>query len=255
MSVTAIAAGATVGSALGASALAQIEGKRNRRFQERMSSTAHQREVRDLKLAGINPVLTATGGGGASSPSGSSAPAAQIQGLGEIAAKHSARKQMAPVLQAQVASVNAQTSKTNMETETILRANERLEDLHPLELDKIIQETYGSTTTSAKNVQEERRIRQDIKKMQEQLKQLKVKGKIWDNLGNITPEADQLKEAIKQKLESLRIDVFETNTPSQQIKNYRRKSQGVKNRLHMREESYRKKQKKHQQKSRKQRRQ
>ncbi len=97
--------------------------KETRNFQTKMSNTAHQRQMRDLKAAGINPMLAGRLGG-------ASTPSYQAGNIGAAAMQGYSQYSSAKQAQAQTEQAQAQTEQIKKQTEKTVEEVKILKERH-----------------------------------------------------------------------------------------------------------------------------
>lgn len=171
-------------------------------FQREMSNTAFQRQVQDLKLAGINPMM-ATHLGGSSTPQGAmpqfinpGAVAAQsASAFGSAVSSAASAEQMGiqgGLTKAQIKQVDAATDKIKAEIENIPLEGNRLKQL-------IFVMSEQESLYRAQGYEALERIRmhqQTIKKLIEETKVIGAEASAIDSLNNLGREYGQLKPLI-----------------------------------------------------------
>lgn len=121
------------------------EAELSRQWQQWMSDTSHQREIKDLQAAGLNPVLSVMGGGGAPVTSGATASGYAPQG-----AKGDTDTSLSGALVSLFGSMlSSQTALANQAVSA--RSNEAIADKYT-SMSKLVAEIQRDTTLSAANI-------------------------------------------------------------------------------------------------------
>lgn len=177
---------------------------KQQKFQERMANTVHEREMADLKRAGLNPILTGKYGG-SPAPAGSMA---QIENPARGATSAAVTAAMARnQLELQKSQIENQSSGTAVNLATANKIEAETESIQnetgiragraSLEFDNLISQIENLDTSSAHQ-------RKQIEKINEELKRLRKEGNWADVLNRLIPHAHSTVDAVNKLAEEIK---------------------------------------------------
>lgn len=209
------AGGIQAGSSLLSSAFNIAEAAKNRRFQERMSSTAHQREMADLSKAGLNPLLTAKYGG-SSTPGGNVATIENpLKDALSTALQYQQLKLQNRNVSADINLKNANAAKVISEKNAIDQTYRNVEQRFPIEMEKIKSEIKNVQVGSAVGEKTKLKLQAEINKLVAEYNKIKVQSLFWEKIKEGAENLSPHEKKFWQKFKDLRkkINKYLPNAP------------------------------------------